>query len=458
MENLTHTLIGLAAGESFARCTRPTEGGLPQAARRSLFVTLAAIGGNAPDVDLAWSYTASDRRFGYMLEHRGYTHTVLGCLVLAGLLYAGAEWWMHRRRLMPAARDRFHLALVAVVGTLLHLGMDSLNTYGVHPFWPFDNRWFYGDSLFIGEPLFWLAGAPLIFLVRSWLARVLLSLAALAGLFGVGWMHRGEPLSYVAIIAATLALLGVGRWASARGAALTSVGMMAGVVAISVACGAVAASRMDGILAERFPGDRTIERILMPTPADPLCWEVLVLATRGDLYTVRDGVLSIAPDILPISRCPVVFPQRPPPSPEGSRVPRRPPASPEGSGTGAERSARAARFVRSPTPPMAPVPAPNSPAILWFGEYSMSRAQLERLVDGNCDAAAMMQFARVPFAFQQGGVWYLGDLRFNRDAGFQFQVGAETPARCSIHVPWVAPRADDLLSARPATGGRPLAH
>ena len=185
MENLTHTLIGLAAGEAFARWTRPTEGGLPQGARRSLFVTLAAIGGNAPDADLAWSYTASDRRFGYMLEHRGYTHTVLGCLVLAGLLYAGAEWWMRRRRLMPAPRDRLHLALVTVVGTLLHLGMDALNTYGVHPFWPFDNRWFYGDSLFIAEPLFWLAGAPLIFLVRSWLARVLLSLAVIAGRSGL---------------------------------------------------------------------------------------------------------------------------------------------------------------------------------------------------------------------------------------------------------------------------------
>lgn len=433
MENLTHTLIGLAAGESFARCTRPTEGGLPQAARRSLFVTLAAIGGNAPDVDLVWSYTASDRRFGYMLEHRGYTHTIVGCLVLAGLLYAGAEWWMHRRRLLPAARDRFHLALVAVVGTLLHLGMDALNTYGVHPFWPFDNRWFYGDSLFIGEPLFWLAGAPLIFLVRSRLARVLLSLAAVAGLLGVGWMHRGEPLTCIAILAGTLGLLGVGRWAADRAAALTSVAVMAGIIAISVACGAVARSRIDGVLAARFPGYRMLDRILMPTPAHPLCWEVLVLETRGDLYTVRDGALSITPGAIPIKRCPVVFPLRPPPGPEASR------GEPE-------RPARASRLARPPRPPVLPVPAPDSSSTLWFGEYSMSRAQLVRLVDGNCDAAAMMQFARVPFAFQQGDLWYLGDLRFNRDAGFQFQVGADAPARCSIHVPWVPPRAHDLLN------------
>jgi inner membrane protein len=386
-----------------------------------------------------------------MLEHRGYTHTILGCLVLAGLLYAGAEWWMYRRRLVPAARDRWHLALVAVVGTLLHLGMDALNTYGVHPFWPFDNRWFYGDSLFIGEPLFWLAGAPLIFLARSWLARVLLSLATMAGLLGVGWMHRGEPLSWVAIVAAGLGLMAVGRWASARAAALTSVAAMAGVIAVSVACGFVAASRIDGILAERFPGARSIDRILMPTPAYPLCWEVLALQTRGDQYTVRDGVLSITPDIVPIGRCPVVFPQRPPPRPGSSRVPAR--SQPD---AGRERSGRGPRFVRQPAPPMTPAPAPNSPSTVWFGEYSMSRTQLVRLVDGNCDAAAMMQFARAPFAFQQGDAWYLGDLRFNRDAGFQFQIGQETSARCSIRVPWDPPRAEDLL--RPAAGDRPLAH
>jgi len=279
----------------------------------------------------------------------------------------------------------------------------------VHPFWPFDNRWFYGDSLFIVEPLFWLAGAPLIFLMRSRLARVLVGLAALAGLLGVGWMHRGEPLSYAAIVAATLGLLAVGRAAPARAAALTSATVMLAVITVSITCASVAAGRIDGIVGDRFPGYRRIDRITMPTPAHPLCWEVLVLQTRGELYTVRDGVLSIAPGLLPISHCPMVFPQRPPPRPEGG-------------GTGS--SARVQRFIRPPTPPMTPVPVPNSSSTLWFGEYSMSRAQLLRLVDGNCAAAAMMQFARVPFAFQQGSAWYLGDLRFNRNAGFQFELAS----------------------------------
>jgi membrane-bound metal-dependent hydrolase YbcI (DUF457 family) len=40
---------------------------------------------------------------------------------------------------------------VAALGLLLHLGMDYLNVYGVHPFHPFDSRWRYGDMIFIVE-------------------------------------------------------------------------------------------------------------------------------------------------------------------------------------------------------------------------------------------------------------------------------------------------------------------
>ena len=37
-----------------------------------------------------------------------------------------------------------------------HLVLDSWNSYGVHPFYPFDMRWYYGDAMFIVEPWLWL--------------------------------------------------------------------------------------------------------------------------------------------------------------------------------------------------------------------------------------------------------------------------------------------------------------
>jgi inner membrane protein len=55
LDNLTHTLIGLIAGESVARTTRAREPGLAPDTRRGLFVALAAIGGNLPDLDLLYS-------------------------------------------------------------------------------------------------------------------------------------------------------------------------------------------------------------------------------------------------------------------------------------------------------------------------------------------------------------------------------------------------------------------
>jgi inner membrane protein len=423
LENLTHTLMGLAAGEAFAHCTHPAEeGGLPQTARRSLFVTLAAIGGNTPDLDLAWSYGSPDRRLGYMLEHRGYTHTVVGCLVLAALLYAGAAWWMRRRGLSPTRRDRLQLALVAVLGTLLHLGMDALNSYGVHPFWPFDNRWFYGDSIFIAEPLFWLASVPLIFQMRSGLARWLMSLVGVLALGASVFIHRGALPWEFGLVIASAALLAVGRLASARNAALTSAAAMALIIGTSMACGVVAAGRVETLANSEFPGDRTLDHILTPTLTDPRCWDVLLVGIQGDRYTLRHAVMSLAPGLVSATACPTLFARR-----------REKPSGDPPGGT----------FSLPTAPPTSRVDVRDSAAIQWLGKYSMSRNQLIRLVRENCDAAAFAQFARAPFAFEYARSWLIGDLRFE-GAGFQFEVRG---GRCSIHVPWVPPRSD-LLNPR----------
>jgi hypothetical protein len=53
------------------------------------------------------------------------------------------------------------------MGLALHLAMDYTNSYGLHPWYPFNARWFYGDMVFIVEPLFWVVlGVPLAMLVQ----------------------------------------------------------------------------------------------------------------------------------------------------------------------------------------------------------------------------------------------------------------------------------------------------
>ena len=168
MDNLTHTLIGFVAGETIARCTADAPGGLSAATRRSYFVTVAAIGSNIPDLDLLLTYGGfAPGKVGYLLHHRGHTHTLIGCILLALLLHACVEIWAHWRKHKLSRSDRVGIAGVALLGALLHLFMDGLNSYGVHPYWPFENGWVYGDSVFIIEPLYWLSAIPLLFTAKT---------------------------------------------------------------------------------------------------------------------------------------------------------------------------------------------------------------------------------------------------------------------------------------------------
>ena len=421
MDNLTHTLIGLIAGESVARSTPAREPGLPPAVRRGLFVVLAAVGGNLPDLDLLYSYRGvphdTQAKLSYVLQHRGYTHTVLGCLVLTMLLYAGAELWLRYRHLAVTRRDRLELAGMSLFGTFLHLGMDFLNSYGVHPFWPVENGWFYGDSVFIAEPLYWAAAAPLLFVSRSWVMRVIIALALLAAPIVSVVFDLVPMLPLAAFIVLTLALLRIGAKSSARTAAIVSAAGMIGITAAFIAAGQLAAHRVDALATADFPGDRVVDHVLTPGPMNPLCWDVLLLETHGDRYTVRRGVLSNAPALIPATRC---------------------------------------RTISGNRPTMAPltkVSAPESAGVHWIGEFEMSKTLLAQLVAGHCNAAALMQFARAPFAAELEREWVIGDLRFpgGRGGGMaDIDLRPDSPGPCLKTVPWTPPRADLLQSIPPS--------
>src|SRR4051812_25083089 len=152
MDNVTHTLAGLLLAESAVRL-RTRRGGVEPSPRfRAIAAASSAIAANLPDSDLAYTGLGGDR-LTYMLHHRGYTHTVVIAILGAVLLW-GIAWlvWRWRARAAPDAPDapdaRWLLGLL-IVSTLSHLVLDWTNSYGVHPFWPFDNRWRYGDSVFI---------------------------------------------------------------------------------------------------------------------------------------------------------------------------------------------------------------------------------------------------------------------------------------------------------------------
>jgi inner membrane protein len=184
MDNVCHTLVGAACGEA----------GL---ARRTRFGAAALLGAaNLPDLDVLVFATGTSS----VAFRRGWTHGVLAQallpLALTAVLLLVARW-RPRARPGPPARAGWLLAL-AYLGVFSHVGFDWLNTYGIRLLMPLDNRWFYGDAVFIVDPWLWLALGGGVWLARrrgfAGPARVGLVVAGayVAGMLGVGAAARAD--------------------------------------------------------------------------------------------------------------------------------------------------------------------------------------------------------------------------------------------------------------------------
>jgi inner membrane protein len=411
VDNLTHTLIGLLAGEAVYRGSRPREGGLPDPVRRTALLATGIAGGNLPDVDLLWSMPAfTGDSVTYLVEHRGYTHTLVGCAALALLLFLGALAVLRWRGHAIRAPDARLLGAMSLLAVLLHLGMDALNEYGVHPFWPWDNRWYYGDAVFIIEPLCWLALAPLYFSLRSRAARVFLGFVLLAGCLAVLVFHRFAA-TWWALPAVALLLVAAGRRLSRGAAAVAAACLLSSVIGLFALARASAAGRVQAMAAVSFPAASTLDIVLSPAPAHPLCWDVMLLQQEGRAYVARLGQLSLA-----------------------AQIAGRPAAN------------SCARSVGGPgTAVLQPVRTGTLAGMHWTGEFTMDAGELVRLAHANCNTRRVASFLRAPFATETDRGWVLGDLRFDREPGAGFaevRVDYRQGQRCGRASPWTPPRRD----------------
>ena len=227
MDPFAHTFAGAALAAAGLRRATP------------LATAALLIGVNAPDVDAVLMFSGD---YLSVAHRRGWTHGVLAVLVLP-LLVTGAlvQWDRHvRRRWQPGAapvRPRVLLG-VAALAVASHPLLDWLNNYGMRFLMPFDGRWFYGDALFIIDPVVWLVLGGVAFLTwsrqpvalaawalfwgaASWLVITdqqvpdmarLLWICALAGLLAIRWLAGGGRLPRwpgETLAALALALIGV---------------------------------------------------------------------------------------------------------------------------------------------------------------------------------------------------------------------------------------------------------
>ena len=403
MDNLTHSLVGLALGELTHRLLPAETDAAAASRRRRLLLTGAALASNFPDLDLVLT-PLLPAPLGYLLHHRGHTHTLLYALPQALLLLAALWllWPAARTLLRSSAHARRGLAAAVAIGLLLHFGMDALNVYGIHPFAPFDPHWYYGDMIFIVEPVFWLAlGTPLAAHVAHRAGRrVLLGLLlALPLLFAFsGYLQWGSALGLTALWALALLLT---RRHGERAALLAGLAVAAGFVLLQGVAAERARGELRSALAAIDPAALILDLPLSSFPANPLCWGAVAITRDGpDGYRVRRGVLSLAPRITPAAHCPVKI--------------------------GAVQVALGA----------APV--------AWAWEERGSVAQLRALRSSDCRVEAWLRFARAP-SLAKGAAT---DVRFGIPGAPNFStldLTRQVAQSCPRDLPkWAYPR-EDLL-------------
>jgi inner membrane protein len=392
VDNITHSFVGVAIAELAQPASATRE-------QRRVLMAGAVIAANLPDIDLAYTWITPPP-LGYLLHHRGYTHTVAGLLALAVALPLVMRLW-------PAVRALRSGALAWLWGTVTvnllgHVALDALNSYGVHPFYPFNPRWYYGDAVFVFEPLVWLV----LGLAAACNARARPVRTSIVGLlvvifFAITAAGVIPPVALIANLAAGAAFLAAILHLRPRSRAAGA--LVATTVFVALMFGLSRVARVEANGAARTAGDR-LDVIVSPDPGMPLCWSIIVVA-RGpsaDTYDAERGTLSLAPAWFRPDRC------------------------------------ASYRLVGDPL-----LRVGSTDKVAWRDDFHQSATTLRDFDRHDCRVHAWLQFGRAPIIRNN----MILDLRF--DTGLRGNFTAmplgSGPFECPSNLTgWAAPRADLL--------------
>ena len=437
MDNVTHALAGLLLADGACMLAAKRLGRRPSAPLRATATVLGVVAAEFPDSDLLYSGPVVGMgKLGYLLHHRGHTHTVVWAVVGALVLWWLAERWWHRlerRGGDPAAADRVMarrvLPAIAMIGTLSHLVLDWTNSYGVHPFWPFDNRWFHGDAVFIVEPWLWVVAIPALWWgPRSPFGRRLLGVCLLL-ILAASWGLGEVPVVLAGLLTGASVLLVVGYRQRTDAQRVTGGTLSWLLVTLLFVSGRHAAK---GQVEATDPAHALRDVVLNPAPADPTCWEAITVSTDGVLYRVSSAQVAAFPGLRSRTAC-----QR----------------------AHGRRGFRGDPLANLPTStPVVPFDS-TSAAVQWLRSWTVPRAELVALAAERCEFAVALRFMRTPVWQEFGnGTLVLSDARYGVGAdGFSDVVLAGRPGPCPLvnrWVPgWVPPRLD-IIQGRTASLNR----
>jgi inner membrane protein len=274
MDNLTHSLVGIAAAKA----------GLEKLSPGTTF--LCVLAANAPDSDIVVLLFGD--RWSFLQHHRGITHSIVGVVCLAIILPAVFYLFdlLIAKIRKRAKRCVFSgLLLSSLIVSATHPLLDWTNSYGIRFLLPWNHRWFYGDFVFIVDPFIWLILGSACFLlaIRTKLLNVmwliigaaltlLLLTSPRGGNLSHPWLIRGSWL----VTLVTLVFLAWNRFGARFGhriawAALAVVVVYFGGLSLAHS---FALSQATNQATALVPKGELVSRLAaMPTLANPFRWD-----------------------------------------------------------------------------------------------------------------------------------------------------------------------------------------
>ena len=268
MDPIAHSLVGASLSET--RLKRLT----------TLATPTLVLAANAPDIDIVSAAAGQDFSLGF---RRGWTHGVLAMailpLVLVGLILLADRGVSRLTHRPPRARPG-PLIVLSYIGVLTHPLLDWLNTYGIRLLMPFEDRWFYGDALFIVDPWVWLLAGTVVVLANTqtakgrtaWLVTGVAVTALVTGATAVSAAARGLWVTGVVTI------ICVRSWGGAQHQ-LPRVATVCLASAMLYIAAMVASSRLASHQASEWLAQRgDVGSVIMagPLPANPFGWDIVV--------------------------------------------------------------------------------------------------------------------------------------------------------------------------------------
>lgn len=392
MDNLAHAFTGAVIAE----CALPPDA---SPALRRVFLVAGVMAASLPDLDLVYT-GITPAPLGYMLHHRGHTHTWPGLLALGGLLVLALWLWPAARRALAEARSR--LLWVIAVASVSHLLMDAANSYGTHLLYPFSSAWTYGDAVFILEPWAWLLpGMALAMNARGPIGRWLVVVLTVVPIAGLTYLGLVAPVAAVLLLAGGMAAFAITRhWLPGRRATAALVAMLALFLGLT---GLSRWANSEARPALATGGGELLDLVLDPNPAAPWCWSFLTVERSGQELVSRRGVFSLIPNLLPAERC-------------------------------ATHRLFVAQAQESAI-------ASSTPAVAFQQEWRSDLAALRERAAADCRTAAWLQFGRAPWL----GEGQIADLRYQNPMRGNFStmpLGPPSPDCPPNLTRWEMPRRD----------------